>query len=429
MIHVNFHSYHTKLKYLGAQIRASHEDFPECSENTQSQNVIPEITEEFVCHWEHCDMTINNPEWFYQHVNMHAFCAEKQSLSESKKAILCRWKDCEGICRSRHKLREHLRTHTQEKVVACPSCGGMFSNNTKFFDHAKRQISEDQQVFVCQYCNKHFASERLLRDHVRVHVSHVKCALCGLTCCNLSSLKVHIRFRHSNERPFPCDFCDSSFKNTYDLRKHIETHNDSSAYCCEVNRCDFSSRTLQTFRQHYRRVHESNGTIKYKCHICQKCFSWSYSLTLHLRKIHQLSGHSRFRYKEDDDGYWSLNVTNYQLNLGLSQGLENHKLAKKASVGENNTSSLLESSAPCQERISSMGLHSSTFSLLSEAPAKNPAPEVETSLRESVYCELQNDPMALEKSSCFTECDETMTLGAKEKIEEMIQVFTFEMAL
>lgn len=38
---------------------------------------------------------------------------------------------------------------------------------------------------------------------------------------------------------------------------------------------------------------------KYKCHICDKVFSWCYTLTLHLRKKHELkwpSGHSRFRY-------------------------------------------------------------------------------------------------------------------------------------
>lgn len=38
---------------------------------------------------------------------------------------------------------------------------------------------------------------------------------------------------------------------------------------------------------------------RYKCHLCEKNFSWCYTLTLHLRKKHQLkwpSGHSRFRY-------------------------------------------------------------------------------------------------------------------------------------
>ena len=43
--------------------------------------------------------------------------------------------------KNKYKMREHLRSHTQEKVVACPTCGGLFSSRTKFFDHLTRQAS------------------------------------------------------------------------------------------------------------------------------------------------------------------------------------------------------------------------------------------------------------------------------------------------
>ena len=49
------------------------------------------------------------------------------------------FEECEASAKGRPKLREHLRSHTQEKVVACPGCGAMYANNTKFFDHIKRQ--------------------------------------------------------------------------------------------------------------------------------------------------------------------------------------------------------------------------------------------------------------------------------------------------
>ncbi|NXL50353.1 HINFP factor, partial [Podilymbus podiceps] len=85
-------------------------------------------------------------------------------------------------------------------------------------------------------------------------VNHVTCALCDMVCTSVSSLKAHIRFRHCNERPFPCHLCDNSFKNAYDLHKHVETHNDSDAYSCDVAGCGFTSRTLRTLRQHYKRA-------------------------------------------------------------------------------------------------------------------------------------------------------------------------------
>lgn len=54
--------------------------------------------------------------------------------------------DCDCTFKGRCKLREHLRSHTQEKVVACPTCGGMFANNTKFFDHIRRQTALDRKL-------------------------------------------------------------------------------------------------------------------------------------------------------------------------------------------------------------------------------------------------------------------------------------------
>eukprot|EP00075_Anas_platyrhynchos_P005769 XP_012960916.2 histone H4 transcription factor-like isoform X8 [Anas platyrhynchos] len=256
--HVNFHSYHTKLKFVGSRLRALHRDLPACLLTSRSWHQLPQTSEEFVCNWENCNVscvTFNNPEWFYQHVAHHAYATEEKTVTDQKKAVYCHWKDCLGVFKGKHKLWDHLRTHTQERVVACPTCGGMFSNNTKFFDHVKRQVSEDKQIFVCQNCHKHFASERLLRDHMRVHVNRVTCPLCDAVCTSVSSLKAHTRYRHCDERPFRCHLCDSSFKNTYDLHKHVETHNDSDAYSCDVEGCGFTSRTSQTLKQHYKRAH------------------------------------------------------------------------------------------------------------------------------------------------------------------------------
>lgn len=61
-------------------------------------------------------------------------------------ATCCFCLDCDCTFKGRCKLREHLRSHTQEKVVACPTCGGMFANNTKFFDHIRRQTALDRKL-------------------------------------------------------------------------------------------------------------------------------------------------------------------------------------------------------------------------------------------------------------------------------------------
>ncbi|XP_019365937.1 PREDICTED: histone H4 transcription factor isoform X2 [Gavialis gangeticus] len=224
-------------------------------------------------------------------------------------------RDCDCTFKGRCKLREHLRSHTQEKVVACPTCGGMFANNTKFFDHIRRQTTLDQQRFQCSHCSKRFATERLLRDHMRHHVNHYKCPLCDMTCPLPSSLRNHMRFRHSEERPFKCDNCDYSCKNLIGLRKHLDTHSKEPAYRCEFEGCSFSARSLCSIKLHYRKVHEGDSEPRYKCHVCDKCFTRGNNLTVHLRKKHQFkwpSGHPRFRYKEHEDGYMRLQLVRYE---------------------------------------------------------------------------------------------------------------------
>ncbi|KAG7279054.1 hypothetical protein CRUP_031690, partial [Coryphaenoides rupestris] len=290
-VHAHFHTYHGKLKFIGGQLLAAHPDLPSCKQDLHCNNLSSEASAGLHCLWQHCDSTFNNPEWFYRHADNHVQCTEQQPLPQQQQAIFCQWQDCDAFFKIKYRLREHLRSHTQEKVVACPTCGCMFSSNTKFFDHLHRQ-AEPEGSLVCEHCGKAFANERLLRDHVRQHVNHIKCPLCDMTCTTLATLKIHIKFRHCDERPFSCDFCESSFKNQHDLRKHMETHNEGAAYQCT-----------------------GGMTSRYKCHICEKTFSWCYTLTLHLRKQHQLkwpSGHSRFRYKENEDGYLTLNMVRFE---------------------------------------------------------------------------------------------------------------------
>ncbi|XP_062377564.1 histone H4 transcription factor isoform X1 [Sardina pilchardus] len=312
-VHAHFHVFHAKLMFVGRQQLQAHPELPTCTQELNSSNLITELGDAFVCEWEHCDSTFNNAEWFYRHVDMHAHCTELRALPDRQQVLFCSWKGCEAFFKIKYRLREHLRSHTQERIVACPTCGGMFSSNTKFFDHIQRQAQPDETL-ICGHCDKRFANERLLRDHVRQHVNHIKCPLCDMTCTSLATLKIHIKFRHCDERPFPCDFCESCFKNQHDLRKHMETHNEGE-YQCQVDGCAYTSRMSHTMRQHYRRYHEGATVSRYKCHLCDKTFSWCYTLTLHLRNKHQLkwpSGHARFRYKKDEDGFMRLNMVRYE---------------------------------------------------------------------------------------------------------------------
>ncbi|NP_001086079.1 histone H4 transcription factor L homeolog [Xenopus laevis] len=313
--HVYFHCYHTRLKQYGLQALQSQPDLNPCQLDTQTCNVIPELQDGFICLWDQCETSYDNAEWYYRHVDTHGLSAEYEVAGKENRVLLCGWKECDLSCKSRWKLREHLRSHTQEKVVSCPNCGGMFANNTKFYDHLRRQTSLEEHRFQCSHCSKRFATERLLRDHMRNHVNHYKCPLCDMTCPLPSSLRSHIRFRHSDERPFKCQHCEYSCKNLVDLRRHQDTHSKMPAYCCDYEECTFTARSMSSIKAHHKKFHEGDCEPRYKCHVCEKCFTRGNNLTVHLRKQHQFkwpSGHPRFRYKEHDDGFLRLQLVRYE---------------------------------------------------------------------------------------------------------------------
>ncbi|KAM4619977.1 histone H4 transcription factor isoform 2-T2 [Polymixia lowei] len=262
--HVLFHCYHTKLKQWGQQVLNAQPNIGTCSIGYQNRNIIPEIPDNFTCLWEECEQPpYENPEWFYRHVEMHSLCIDVPS-GDSECLIRCGWKG---------------------------------------------------QRFQCSHCSKRFATERLLRDHMRTHVNHYKCPLCDMTCPSPSSLRNHIKFRHTNEKPYSCEYCEYSCKNLIDLRKHLDTHSIEPAYRCDAAGCGFTSRTLRTMKIHHKREHEGDFVARYKCHVCDQCFTRGNNLTIHLRKKHQFkwpSGHPRFRYKEHEDGFMRLQLIRYE---------------------------------------------------------------------------------------------------------------------
>lgn len=101
-----------------------------------------------------------------------------------------------------------MRSHTQERLVACPTCGSMFASNTKFFDHLHRQADPvgkkdfffcvlvllvlleknhfcariHTESLVCEHCGKAFSRERLLRDHVRQHGKIIRAFVAFFYC-------------------------------------------------------------------------------------------------------------------------------------------------------------------------------------------------------------------------------------------------------
>ncbi|XP_064611098.1 histone H4 transcription factor-like isoform X2 [Liolophura sinensis] len=347
--HVYFHAFHVKIKNVGTAVVEKSKLTP-CQMDGQSRNLIPELPERLHCGWSMCEVVYDNPEYFYMHMDMHA--SNYPDGNHVPGGCRCQWEGCDVTVKSKYKLREHLRSHTQEKMIACPVCGALFASRTKFLDHLRRQGSVEVQCYECSHCNKRFTSERLLRDHMRHHVNHYKCPYCDMTCPTPSGLRNHLRYRHTEDRPYKCDQCDYSCKSSHDLRKHIDTHTVMKTFQCHMTACKFQTRSYQSLSHHFTKEHQGLEPARYACHVCNSVFTRGHHLTLHLKRLHKFkwpSGHSRFRYKPNEDGFLRLQTVRYESVELMDQMVNDSSSSSSANQPEQNQ----ENVAPAQKTDSS----------------------------------------------------------------------------
>ncbi|CAG9814008.1 unnamed protein product [Phaedon cochleariae] len=311
MQHLSYHGYIAKLQNIGKNI-VERNKLPECTQKEVCK--IPVFPNGYTCEWSKCSHNFCTVYEFFNHMAAHVKNNPTFTEENSGQIMYCYWKGCNIKLSKQVKLTEHLRSHTKEKIIGCPTCSTVFSSKTKFCDHRKRQISMELQTYQCSQCLKLFPTERLLRDHMRSHINHYKCTMCDMTCPKPSVLAKHIRFKHVKDKPYKCTECDKSFVAKHNLNTHMVTHYDEDPMSCD--HCDFTCRTTKGLENHYIKKHENVDLILiYECHCCKKKFKRGDYLTKHLTKLHNYhwpSGHTRFRYRKDEDGIYRLQTVRYE---------------------------------------------------------------------------------------------------------------------
>ncbi|GFO11055.1 histone h4 transcription factor [Plakobranchus ocellatus] len=188
--HVYYHTFHQYLKFLGKHIQTV-EGMAPCLLDSASRNLIPELPEKLMCRWQDCYMVYDNPYIFYSHVGHHAEDIPREN--RDTEPVVCKWEGCKTVIKSWYKMREHMRSHTQAKIVACPTCGSLFANNTRFIDHLMRQLQSGffdliNQSFMLVLAQLTPAIQNL------GHLAPVPCSTCAMKhLCHVA--------------PAPCNTC------------------------------------------------------------------------------------------------------------------------------------------------------------------------------------------------------------------------------
>ncbi|KAI8068319.1 hypothetical protein BC940DRAFT_299689 [Gongronella butleri] len=124
------------------------------------------------CRWASCDTMTYSMSQLTEHL-----C--RAHVGKGRAMYYCRWAGCprhDKPFTKRHKMHNHLRTHTGERPFVCEfgGCGKRFSRPDSLSTH--RKTHSNIRPFACQECKKSYFHARSLRKHMKasMHVSSVE---------------------------------------------------------------------------------------------------------------------------------------------------------------------------------------------------------------------------------------------------------------
>ena len=145
------------------------------------------------------------------------------------------------IATGQASMNAHLEDH--EKIHQCADCGLVFPLLKNLKIHISLKHSKEiklKKTVVCEVCALTVQKRKLMR-HMMGHTGE-KNKVCNINGCNMrfidgKGLRAHQR-KHTGEKPYKCDMCDSSFKRSDHLAKHTLLHTGERPHVCQY--CDKS---------------------------------------------------------------------------------------------------------------------------------------------------------------------------------------------
>ncbi|CAH1117395.1 unnamed protein product [Phaedon cochleariae] len=139
-------------------------------------------------------------------------------------------KTCQKSFSQWGNLQLHVRTfHTNDRPYLCNECGKSFVNSTRLNRHM--WVHSGFKPYVCRVCMKSYTNYNDLKNHERCHTGknpeefkkHA-CDLCGKRFYQRCRLASH---KKSHEKVYyACQFCDRQFSSDGLLRRHLASKHD-----------------------------------------------------------------------------------------------------------------------------------------------------------------------------------------------------------
>ena len=220
-----------------------------------------------------------------------AACMMTQILEQSLGCIL----DCSKRFNSKESLDVHKEKgdHDGAFFFSCDQCPKKFSSTKDMRNHMcgtilqdcfkepaenskqqdrmeAKQDNEELSVpfFNCQICGYTLPSTESLEIHNKIHIEQTsiscKTPQCLETFATEKEYKAHILATHGLNTKIYCENCGKMFKNLYELKPHMRTHNPEKNFICVE--CGKRFKREQNMKIHTLGFHK--GIFNYNCDEC-----------------------------------------------------------------------------------------------------------------------------------------------------------------
>jgi len=185
------------------------------------------------------------------------------------------------------RLTSHMLNHTKAKSFTCSICSATFDRPSGLSSHmiVKHNVGVKLK---CAVCNQSCTTKSRLETHMRVHTNEkpFKCSLCPIAYKQSTDLKRHINSFHLKQKPcFPCETCGKSYSKRFLLNAHLLDHSGKpKPYPCSD--CDRSYILKSALKHHIRSAHTHANERLFPCAICGKAFRSNRHRDKHTSGVH-----------------------------------------------------------------------------------------------------------------------------------------------